>query len=84
MFRRTPAAAVFLDALRVRGEQVSGVRTAHSPAEPTPCCPAAAGIRAPAARAEPIALPLGWTVHGAGDRQQYLHFLRKASFPACT
>ena len=24
---------------------------------------------------EPIALPLGWTVHGAGDRQQYLHFL---------
>jgi CRP-like cAMP-binding protein len=24
---------------------------------------------------EPVALPLGWTVHGAGDRQQYLHFL---------
>ena len=24
---------------------------------------------------EPVALPLGWTVHGAGDRQKYLHFL---------
>ncbi len=24
---------------------------------------------------QPVAMPLGWTVHGAGDRQQYLHFL---------
>ena len=24
---------------------------------------------------EPVPLPLGWTVHGAGDRQRYLHFL---------
>jgi len=24
---------------------------------------------------QPVDLPLGWTVHGAGDRQNYLHFL---------
>jgi CRP-like cAMP-binding protein len=24
---------------------------------------------------EPVSLPLGWTVHGAGDREKYLHFL---------
>lgn len=24
---------------------------------------------------EPVALPLGWTVHGAGDRENYLYFL---------
>jgi len=24
---------------------------------------------------EPVALPLGWSVHGAGDRQKYLHFI---------
>jgi CRP-like cAMP-binding protein len=24
---------------------------------------------------EPVALPLGWTVHGAGDRERYVYFL---------
>jgi CRP-like cAMP-binding protein len=24
---------------------------------------------------EPVSLPLGWTVHGAGDREEYLYFL---------
>ena len=24
---------------------------------------------------EPVPLPLGWTVHGAGDREKYLYFL---------
>src|SRR5450830_572299 len=24
---------------------------------------------------EPVPLPLGWTVHGAGDREEYLYFL---------
>ena len=24
---------------------------------------------------EPVSLPLGWTVHGAGDREKYLYFL---------
>ena len=32
---------------------------------------------------EPVPLPLGWTVHGAGDREKYLYFLTAGIVSRC-
>ena len=73
--RTTFVSAVSGDALRVQGEGACGFRTAYAQGKPSSCGAAAADYERLLPELEPVPLPLGWTVHGAGDRERHLYFL---------
>jgi CRP-like cAMP-binding protein len=74
--RTTFASAVCGDALLAQGQEGCRICTACATAKPSSC---SASAREHYERLlpdlEPVPLPLGWTVHGAGDREKYLYFL---------